>query len=56
MTTSSFTAQAAEYAVSIEGLVLIDGRRLALLMIEHGVGVTNRALAVPKLDSDYFDE
>jgi restriction system protein len=56
ITTSSFSAQAAEFAGSIEGLVLIDGARLALLLIEHGVGVTNRAITVPKLDSDYFEE
>jgi restriction system protein len=37
--------------------VLIDGRRLAELMIDHGVGVaTARTFAVQKLDLDYFDE
>lgn len=56
ITTSTFTAQASEFAGSIEGLVLVDGAKLAALMIEHGVGVTNRAVSVPKLDSDYFEE
>jgi restriction system protein len=56
ITTSSFTSQATEFAHSIEGLVLIDGARLAMLLIEHGVGVTNRPISVPKVDSDYFDE
>jgi restriction system protein len=56
ITTSSFTAQASEFAHSIEGLVLIDGAQLASLLIEHSVGVTNRAINVPKLDSDYFEE
>jgi restriction system protein len=56
ITTSSFTAQAIDFAKSIEGLVLIDGSRLATLMIEPAVGVTNRTLSVPKLDSDYFEE
>jgi restriction system protein len=37
-------------------VVLIDGGRLAALMIEHGVGVTHKALRAPHVDSDYFDE
>jgi restriction system protein len=36
--------------------VLVDGTRLASLMIEHAVGVSHRLVKVPKLDSDYFDE
>jgi len=56
ITTSAFTAQAIDFAGSIEGLVLVDGQRLAALLIEHGVGVANRAVSVPKLDSDYFEE
>jgi restriction system protein len=56
ITTSSFTAQAIDFAKSIEGLVLVDGAKLAALMIEHAVGVTNRTLSVPKVDADYFEE
>jgi restriction system protein len=56
ITTSSFTAQAIEFANSVEQLVLVDGKRLAELMIDHEVGVTMRPLRVPKVDSDYFDE
>jgi restriction system protein len=56
ITTSSFTAQAISFAKSVEGIVLVDGPRLADLMIDHEVGVAARALKVPKLDSDYFDE
>ena len=56
ITTSSFTAQAVEFTKSIEGLVLVDGSRLARLMIDHAVGVTNRTMSVPKVDGDYFDE
>ncbi len=38
-------------------LILIDGRRLAELMIEHDIGVgTARAFTFKKLDLDYFDE
>ena len=38
-------------------IVLIDGARLAALMIEYGVGVTTRqTLTIKALDSDYFLE
>jgi len=56
ITTSAFTAQATEFARSVEGIVLIDGVRLASLLIEHGVGVSHKVVKVPKLDSDYFEE
>ena len=56
ITTSTFSAQAIEFAASVERIVLIDGTKLADLMIEHEIGVTSRPLRVPKLDSDYFDE
>ncbi|MEW6693757.1 MAG: restriction endonuclease [Pseudomonadota bacterium] len=55
ITTSAFTAQALEFARSVESIVLVDGQRLALLMIEHEVGVSTRAVKVPRFDSDYFD-
>lgn len=55
ITTSSYTAQALDFAKSVERVVLIDGERLAGLMIDHEVGVTLRAVRVPKLDSDYFE-
>jgi len=55
ITTSTYTAQATEFAKSVERVVLIDGTRLAGLMIDHEVGVTLRAVKIPKLDSDYFD-
>lgn len=56
ITTSAYTAQAVDFARSVEGIVLIDGARLADLMIENEVGVSARTIRVPKLDSDYFDE
>jgi restriction system protein len=56
ITTSAFTAQAVEFANSVECLVLVDGKRLADLMIDNEVGVTLRPVRVPKLDTDYFDE
>lgn len=56
ITTSAFTAQALEFARSVERIVLVDGHRLADLMIEYEVGVTARTVKIPKLDRDYFDE
>ena len=56
MTTSDFTAQGIDFARSVEGMVLVDGKRLVNLMMDHEVGVTSRLLKLPKLDSDYFDE
>jgi restriction system protein len=53
---SSYTAQALEFARSVEGMVLIDGQRLTSLMIDHEVGVNARVLKIPKIDIDYFDE
>lgn len=56
ITTSSYTPQALDFARSVEGIVLVDGPRLAGLMIDHEVGVSARTLKVPKIDGDYFDE
>lgn len=56
ITTSAFTAQAMDFARSVEKIVLVDGRRLADLMIEYEVGITARAVKIPKLHRDYFDE
>jgi restriction system protein len=56
ITTSTYTAQALEFARSFEGIVLVDGLRLTGLMIDHEIGVNARVLRIPKIDSDYFDE
>jgi restriction system protein len=56
ITTSSYTAQAVEFARSVERIVLVDGARLAELMMDHEVGVSSRTVKIPKIDSDYFDE
>jgi restriction system protein len=56
ITTSAFTSQAAEFARSVERVVLVDGIKLAELMIDHEVGVTLRPVRVPKLDGDSFEE
>ena len=56
ITTSGYTAQAIEFARSVEKIVLVDGSRLVGLMIDHEVGVSARTVKIPKIDSDYFDE
>ncbi len=56
ITTSGYTAQAIEFAKSVERVVLVDGTRLVNLMIDHEVGVSVRTVKIPKVDSDYFDE
>ncbi len=56
LTTSTFSQPAIDFAKSVEGIVLVDGSRLAELMMEHGVGVTHRLIKLPKVDSDYFEE
>ena len=56
ITTSTYTAQAIEFAKSVEKVVLVDGSKFAELMIDFEVGVTMRPVRVPKLDSDYFEE
>jgi restriction system protein len=56
ITTSTFSSQAVEFANSVEAVVLVDGPKLAELMIEHEVGVTSRPLRLPRIDSDYFEE
>jgi restriction system protein len=38
-------------------VVLVDGERLAALMIDHNVGVSDReTYAVKRVDSDYFGD
>lgn len=58
ITTSDFNANATTYARTVQHkIILIDGQRLAQLMIEHGVGVsTARTIAIKRVDSDYFED
>lgn len=58
ITTGSFSSDAAAYVENIDPkVVLIDGRRLAELMIDFEVGITTaRTFHVKRVDSDYFDE
>lgn len=56
ITTSSFTKEALASATKHDArIVLIDGEKLATLMIDHGLGVTLAAsYDVKRVDSDYF--
>jgi restriction system protein len=56
ITTSNFTKDATEYVASINSkIILIDGNRLADLMIDYDIGVTNiTAYNLKRIDSDYF--
>lgn len=58
ITTSSYTDGAADYASNIENrVILVDGKTLSNLMIDHGVGVSTAATySIRRIDSDYFDE
>lgn len=58
ITTSRFSADAQAYVGMIEKkIVLIDGQKLAELMIKHRLGVsTKEVYRVQALDSDYFPE
>ena len=57
ITTSSFSQEAVRYVSTIEAkIVLIDGKRLAELMIDYGVGVTTvTTYQLKRVDSDYFN-
>ncbi|PDS49735.1 restriction endonuclease [Rhizobium anhuiense] len=58
VTTSVFSAPALEFVRHLpQRVILIDGSRLADLMIEHGVGVrVARVVEVKRLDEDFFIE
>lgn len=57
ITTSSFTREATDYANIINTkIILIDGERLAGLMVDHNVGVSLLGVyELKKIDSDYFE-
>jgi restriction system protein len=58
ITTGTFSSEAIAYVEHIDPkVVLIDGRRLAELMMDFDVGVNTAATySVKRVDSDYFDE
>jgi restriction system protein len=56
ITTSTFSKEAAAYADGVTPrVILVDGKELAQLMIEHSVGVAvSRKYQLMRLDLDYF--
>ncbi len=58
ITTSDYSAGAREYARRVNSrIVLIDGRQLAQLMIDSGLGVSTRDVyEIKTIDSDYFSD
>jgi len=58
LTTGTIHDNARGYVANLQQkVVLVDGRRLAELMIEHGIGVAEEhSYHVKKIDTDYFEE
>ena len=59
LTTSNYTKDGLDFVHRIEGkkVVLIDGDRLASLMIEHNLGVTTtKTYTLKEVSNDFFDE
>ena len=59
ITTSDFSSGAKEAAIGLssKNIVLINGKQLAELMLEHDLGVTTKEnYAVKDVDKDYFSE
>ncbi len=56
ITTAKFSPSAREFA-DAQHIILIDGQRLAELMIEHNLGVSVQStFSIKRIDSNYFDE
>ena len=57
ITTSNFTQQAMQYVENIDAkVILINGKLLAELMIEYGLGVSmQRIYEIKQIDTDYFE-
>ncbi|MGH9919896.1 MAG: restriction endonuclease, partial [Nitrososphaerales archaeon] len=58
LTTSKFSPDAWDYVKRIgKRIVLVDGERLAALMVQHRVGVVvDKEYVIPKLDPGFFEE
>ncbi len=54
---SNFTKDALEFVEALpQKIVLVDGKQLASLMIEHDVGVSaTKSYTLKRLDQDYFE-
>ncbi|MBI9070642.1 MAG: restriction endonuclease [Melioribacteraceae bacterium] len=57
LTTATFTKEAKEYVKMIEKkIILIDGIKLAELMIDYDIGVSvHKKVILKKIDTDYFE-
>ena len=56
ITTAKFSPKAKDYA-NAQHIILVEGKKLTELMIEHGVGVsTQKAYLIKRVDSDYFSD
>ena len=56
ITTAQFSKGAREYAEA-QHIILVDGKKLAELMIEFDVGVsTQKSYKIKRIDSDFFNE
>lgn len=56
VTTSSFSKDAKDYNASGYKIILIDGKKLAELMIESGIGISEKTYVVKDLDESYLDK
>ncbi|MBN9690076.1 MAG: restriction endonuclease [Verrucomicrobia bacterium] len=58
ITTSDFANTATEYVRKLQSkVILINGDRLAYLMIRHDIGVSKEhSFEIKRIDSDYFEE
>lgn len=57
ITTSDFSREAYDHSSTHVSLVKINGNKLAELMIQYNIGVTNKTVyKIKKIDLDYFDE
>jgi restriction system protein len=55
ITTSDFTTQCLTIlGHSKHSIALVNGRKLAMLMIDHGVGVVSKSFSVAEVSKDYF--
>jgi restriction system protein len=58
ITTSGFKTSAREYVKDVhQKVILVDGERLADLMIEYNIGVTmSHSYEIKRIDSDYYEQ
>lgn len=58
LTTASFTKEAMDFILKVQSrVVLIDGQKLANLMMDYGIGVSTRMnYEIKQIDTDYFGE